>query len=86
MAFSRTMQAMESSDADSVTSLADTLRDEHDGTLYAAYANLAAARIAVESDQLDAAITRLSWVSENAPADEVRLIASIRLARVLGAT
>lgn len=84
-AFSQTMQAVETSDSNAVASLADSLRDDHGGTLYAAYASLAAARVAVENDQLDEAVSRLDWVSDNAPNDEVKLIASIRLARVLGA-
>jgi len=83
--FSNTMLAVESSDADTVSSLADTLQDDHGGTLYASYASLAAARVAVENDQLDEAASRLDWVSDNAPNDEVKLIASVRLARILGA-
>ena len=84
--YSRAMAALAAGDADTATSLADTLADDHEGTLYAAYANLAAARAAVEGDALDAAAERLDWVVEHAPEEDVRLIARVRLARVLGAS
>lgn len=83
--FSRTMSAVAADDAAAVTAQADALADEHDGTLYAAYASLAAARAAVEGGDLDAAAERLAWAAENAPQEDVRLIARVRLARVEGA-
>lgn len=85
-AFSQTMQAVAGEDAATVIELADKIREDQPGTLYAAYTNLAAARVAVEQDDLAAAAERLSWVSDEAPQEDVRLIALVRLARVLGAT
>lgn len=84
-AYSETMTAVTSGDGATVTALADVLTDEHGGTLYAAYASFAAARVAVEEGDLDAAAARLAWVVEEAPQDDVRLIATLRLARVEGA-
>ena len=84
-AWSQTVEAAEAEDAATVERLADTLVDKHGGTLYAAYGQLAAARVAIEDDRLDAAAERLAWVVDEAPQDDVRLIARIRLARVQGA-
>ncbi|MEE9319888.1 MAG: tetratricopeptide repeat protein [Granulosicoccus sp.] len=84
--FSQSMQAVAGEDAASVIEFADKIREDQPGTLYAAYTNLAAARVAVEQDDLAAAAERLNWVSDKAPQEDVRLIAQVRLARVLGAT
>ena len=84
-AYSEAMAAVAAGDGERVTALADELADDFDGTLYAAYANLAAARVAVEAGDLDAAAERLAWTAENAPQDDVKLIAAVRLARVDGA-
>lgn len=83
--FSQTIEALNSSDTAAAAALADELRDDQPGALYSAYANMAAARAAVEGGDLADAADRLEWVAENAPQDDVRLIAQVRLARVLGA-
>lgn len=84
-AWSQAIEAADAGDAATVERLADSLADDHGGTLYAAYGQLAAARVAVEAERLDDAATRLSWVVDEASQDDVRLIARIRLARVDGA-
>ena len=84
-AWTQTIEAADAGDAETVQRLADTLVDEYSGTLYAAYGQLAAARVAIESERLDDAATRLAWVADEASQDDVRLIARIRLARVDGA-
>lgn len=83
--WSRTLEAVSAGDAALVASQADTLADDYDNTLYAAYAQLAAARAAIEADDLDTAATRLTWAMDNAVQDDVKLIARVRLARVEGA-
>jgi predicted negative regulator of RcsB-dependent stress response len=83
--FAQTLEAVISGDAPTALSLADTLADDHDNTLYAAYAQLAAARAEVEADNLEGAATRLAWVADQAEQADVKLIAAIRLARVQGA-
>lgn len=85
-AFSRTMEAVEAADAESALELATELQDESPNHLYSAYANFAAALVAVENDDIPEAAARLEWVVENAPQDDVKLIAQVRLARVLGAS
>lgn len=83
--FSRTLEAVENNDTDAAISIADQLKDDQPGALYTSYANLAAARAAVEADNLQDAASRLDWVVENAPQQDVKIIASVRLARVQGA-
>lgn len=83
--FSQALEAVNAGDPGTASSLADELADDHDNTLYAAYAQLAAASAAVQEDDLDEAAERLEWVSEEAVQQDVKLIASIRLARVEGA-
>ena len=56
--WSETMAAVATGDGARVASLADALADDHDDTLYAAYAGLAAARVAIENGDLDAARAR----------------------------
>ncbi len=83
--FSLTMEAVESSDGAAAAKLADELQDDQPDTLYASYANLAAARADIEGDNLSSAADRLEWVSKNAPQADVKMIAKVRLARVKGA-
>ncbi|MGQ7844847.1 YfgM family protein [Granulosicoccus sp. 3-233] len=83
--FSRTIEALNGSDTAAALSLADELKDDQPDALYSAYANMAAARASVEGGDLADAASRLEWVADNAPQDDVRLIARVRLARVLGA-
>ena len=83
-AWSRVEAAAVAGDAATVESLAAELRDDHAGTLYAAYGSLAAARVAVEVGDLDTAAERLAWAAEEAVQDDVALIARVRLARVEG--
>lgn len=85
-AFSQTMEAVNANDSAKVVTLADELQEDQPDNLYSSYANLAAARAAVESDNLDDAASRLAWVAKNAPQDDVQLIAKVRLARIQGAS
>ncbi len=84
--FSQTLEAVNASDSAKALTLADKLKDDQPGTLYSAYASLAAAQVAIQSGDLDDAAKRLGWVAENAPQDDVRLIAKVRQARVMGAS
>jgi predicted negative regulator of RcsB-dependent stress response len=83
--FSQTLEAINSSDTDAATALADGLQDDQPDSLYSSYANLAAARADIENDNLSSAAERLKWVASNAPQTDVQLIAKVRLARVQGA-
>ncbi|MFK7996132.1 MAG: YfgM family protein [Granulosicoccus sp.] len=83
--YSLALEAVNEADTDTALNLADQVQSDNPGHLYAAYASFAAARAAVESDDLAEAVKRLQWVVDNAPQDDVKLIAQVRLARVKGA-
>ena len=68
-----------------VGELAKKVRDDHDDSLYASLAAMAAARGYVEQGKLEEAGKELSWTASNAPDKQVALIARIRLARVQSA-
>jgi predicted negative regulator of RcsB-dependent stress response len=63
----------------------ETLRNEHPGSPYVAAADLIAARVFVELNELDKAAQRLERVAKSAPDKRLRPIAQIRLARVQAA-
>ena len=69
-----------------VTDLAARLKTEHAGSVYAQFATLHLARMAVASGELKSAEEQLRWVLTAADAgSDVALIAQQRLARVLAA-
>lgn len=65
--------------------LAETLQDEQGDSLYATLASMAAARALIEAGDLDGASEKLQWAVDNSPQPDVKELAVIRLARVLGA-
>ncbi len=83
--FSNTLEAVQKGEHDKVAELASAAKEEHAGTLYSAYTVMAAARSAIEQDDLDTAATHLQWVVDNSELDEVGIIARVRLARVKAA-
>ncbi|MEW6645842.1 MAG: tetratricopeptide repeat protein [Pseudomonadota bacterium] len=56
---------------------------EHAASPYAALASLSLAQQAVDQGDLDGAAAHLRWVMDNAKVGEVRILAQLRLARVL---
>jgi len=83
--FSTTLEAVEKGEHDKVEALAVAAKEEHTGTLYSAYTVMAAARSAIEQDDLETGATHLQWVVDNSELDEVGIIARVRLARVKAA-
>lgn len=83
-AFSQAIESLDSEQPEQALELASTLQDDNPKHLYTSYTNFAAARVAVENNDLDEAQRLLEWVADNAPLDDVSLIARVRLARVLG--
>ena len=83
--YSQAMDALNSDDVQTTLDLASNVQDDNPGHLYASYAAMAAARAAVENNDLSEAVKRLQWVVDNAPLDDIQLIAQVRLARVKGA-
>jgi predicted negative regulator of RcsB-dependent stress response len=79
------IQAYGRNDATRGATLLETLKSEYAWTPYPALGSLIAARVQVEANELDKASTTLRFVMDNAHDDEVKLIARLRLARVLSA-
>ena len=65
--------------------LLDQLNREYAWTPYASLGTLIAARVQVESNELDKAAASLKSVMDNAKDDELKMIARLRLARVQAA-
>jgi predicted negative regulator of RcsB-dependent stress response len=65
--------------------LLEELKSVYPWTPYPALGALIAARVQVETNELDKAAASLRFVMENSHDDEVRMIARLRLARVLSA-
>ncbi len=80
--YQQVMDAFEHHDIGGGVQLADALVKAFPGTGYADQANLAVARIQVESRQLDQAAARLQQVLAATKDAELALIARLRLARV----
>ncbi len=65
--------------------LATQLKDDFTKTEYAVFASLLLAREKVQTGKLDEAITELQWAKEHGKSEAIRLIANLRLARVMAA-
>lgn len=63
----------------------DTLKEEFGATTYAQFAGLMMARVEVQTGNLPAAVAELQWVLEQDGDAEVHSLATLRLAKVLGA-
>ena len=68
--------------AEQVRSAADTLMSKHDGTIYADFAALTLARLAVQDGDLETAAAELDKVVESPAEAPLGHVARIRLARV----
>jgi predicted negative regulator of RcsB-dependent stress response len=67
---------------DTLAGQAEQILDEHDGTVYASFATLALARLAVEAGDLQKAQGHLQWVVDHARLVPLKRLAKLRLARV----
>jgi predicted negative regulator of RcsB-dependent stress response len=65
--------------------LADTLKKDFSSTTYAQFAALFKAKLAVRDNDLGAAEAELRWVLEHKPAEQLKWLTQLRLARVLHA-
>ena len=67
----------------SFDNLLETLKDDHESTVYAQFGALLKASKAVEADDLKTARAQLEWVVQQKPNREIGIITRMRLARVL---
>ncbi|MGB2105856.1 MAG: YfgM family protein, partial [Porticoccaceae bacterium] len=65
-----------------ISASADQLKQQFGDSGYAHLSALLNAKLAVDADNLDQAATELEWVLNNDPADDLKLLATLRLARV----
>jgi predicted negative regulator of RcsB-dependent stress response len=79
------IQAYGRNDATRGATLLEQLKNDYAWTPYPALGSLIAARVQVEANELDKAAATLRFVMDNAHDDEIKLIARMRLARVLSA-
>lgn len=70
-------------DAERAGRIAQDLRENFGGTVFAAQGNLLAARVQAGKDQTEAAATTLRWVAEQGADAEYRSLARLRLAGLL---
>jgi predicted negative regulator of RcsB-dependent stress response len=80
--YERVLDAFGRNELNSGLALADALIKDYPASPYAAQADLAAARVQVESDALEQAAARLRHVLGTSQDHELTLVARLRLARV----
>ena len=76
-------RAAEAGDGKAMRDAAGTLIESYPRTLYAAMGALTAARFHFDRNDLKSAKVQLQWVLDNAPSEEMRDLARLRLAAVL---
>jgi predicted negative regulator of RcsB-dependent stress response len=78
-------KALDASKRDEARTLVDQIVNQYSSTPYAAAASLRMAQSDVGANDLDAAVTRLTWVIEHGRDDGIKDVARLRKARVLHA-
>lgn len=81
-AYQQVLEAFNRNDSDGGLKLADDLIKSYPSSAYADQANLAAARVEVQSSHLDKAEARLTQVVTSTKDPELALLTRVRLARV----
>lgn len=80
--YQRVLQTFDAGRRDEAHALIETLRREHPKSVYVSAADMVAANVHVEQNELDKAADRLQRVAASAPDEQLRPIAKLRLARV----
>jgi len=80
--YQNVLTTFDSGRRDEALALIETLRREHPKSIYVAAADMVAANVHVEQNELDKAAERLQRVANGAPDEYLRPIARLRLARV----
>ncbi|MCY4428106.1 MAG: tetratricopeptide repeat protein [Halieaceae bacterium] len=77
--------SLSSAQAATARHLAGTLKSDYSGSIYAQFAAMQLARLAVNEDDLAAAEQELRWVLTRNPVGDIQRVARLRLARVIAA-
>lgn len=64
--------------------LSESLKKDHDGSVYARLGALLMARVDVEQGKLEKAVAEFDWVLSHKPSDAQKIVATLRKAQVLG--
>jgi predicted negative regulator of RcsB-dependent stress response len=83
--YSELLNAYGRQDATRGQTLLEELKSEYEWTPYPALGSMVAARVQVEANELDQAAASLRYVLENGHDEEMKMLARLRLARVLSA-
>jgi predicted negative regulator of RcsB-dependent stress response len=81
--FDELERAAQGTDAERSASIFNDLKERFPRTGYAQQGALLAAKVQAERGQTDAALAALTWASESAGEDEIRIIARLRAAGLL---
>lgn len=68
---------------ETIMHLGSQLKENHSKTTYSQFAALLLARVAVQTQDYSEALTQLDWVLERASEEDLKVVASLRKARVL---
>ena len=85
MEYEAMMQDLKQDKKDQAAERGASILGQYSDTPYAELASLTLAKIKVDENDLVAAKANLRWAMDNAKQDEIKLIARLRLARVLNA-
>jgi predicted negative regulator of RcsB-dependent stress response len=77
------LEQLSSNDAKRINDAATAVTDKYGSTAYAAHAELLAARVNEQGNDMARAKTQLQWVIDNAREDTLKDVARLRLAAVL---
>ncbi|MGH8479371.1 MAG: YfgM family protein [Gammaproteobacteria bacterium] len=81
--FEQLVTALAENKTGTLAGQAEQILDEHDDTVYASFATLALARLAVEAGDLQKAREHLQWVLDHTRHVPLKRLAKLRLARVV---
>lgn len=81
--FEMMLAAMEQGDSSSAIDIGGRLIGQFASTPYSSLASLALAKLHVEKGDAETARTHLQWAMDSAKQDEVKMVARLRLARLL---
>ncbi|MGH8577861.1 MAG: YfgM family protein [Gammaproteobacteria bacterium] len=81
--FEQLVTALAENKTGTLAGQAEQILDEHGATVYASFATLALARLAVEAGDLEKAQGHLQWVLDHTRHVSLKRLAKLRLARVL---
>lgn len=81
-AYNGLMESVSKKEEKSILSKANYIKDNYAATVYGSSAALLLAKLAVDKNALDKAISELKWVLDNSKSSSLKQVAVLRLARI----